>query len=103
MSKFHWKFHPSTCLLLTSEQVDILSKSHQDTSTSAIDHFGCPHKRGCLVHMDNMRYINHCATPNTQTLHDDVMVAARDILSGEELFEDYNQYTSCEYCVKFLG
>lgn len=97
-----WKYHPSTCLIITPEQEQVLSRSKEDCFTKAVSHFGCPTTRGCLVHMDNMRYINHSDTPNTNNINDDTMIAARDIRFGEELYEDYREYYSSKYCVEFL-
>jgi len=97
-----WKYHPSTCLTITPEQEHVLTTSHNDHLTASINHFGCSTERGCLIHMDNMRYINHSETPNTFNLDNDTMIAARDIKEGEELYEDYRGYSSNMYCVEFL-
>lgn len=85
-----WKYHPSTCMIITHEQINVMKNSFQDALTSSIQHFGCPYKHGFLVHTDNMRYINHNDNPNTICIDDDTMIAMRYIFCGEELFEDYN-------------
>jgi SET domain-containing protein len=97
-----WKFDNSTCLLLSTKQIDVLGDSHKDNLTSSINHFGCPHPRGCMIHLDNMRYMNHSDEPNTKTLNDNTMIAIQNIFCGEELFEDYREYSKYEYCVQFL-
>jgi len=97
-----WKYHTTTCLTITPEQESVLLKSNRDRLTASINHFGCSTERGCLIHMDNMRYINHSDTPNTSNLDNDKMIAAREIKKGEELYEDYHGYSSNRYCVEFL-
>ncbi len=97
-----WKYHPSTCLIITPEQEDVLLKSKVDSLRQSIHHFGCPNNSGCLIHMDNMRYMNHSDYPNTVSLNADTMIAARDIKCGDELHEDYHSYSAYRYCVEFL-
>ena len=38
---------------------------------------------------DNSQYMNHSCDPNIAAINDDVMVAARDILPGDEITYDY--------------
>ena len=97
-----WKYNASTCLIVTPEQEHVLLESKVDALTKSIHHFGCPNNRGCLIHMDNMRYINHSNYPNTMIVDEDTMIATRDIKCGEELHEDYHSYSSYRYCVEFL-
>ena len=98
-----WNYHPSTCIVIQPEQMQVLSQSYPDNFISSINHFGCPYNDGCLVHLDNMRYINHSETPNTISLDNDTMIASRKIYCGEELFENYRQYSNKNYCVNFLS
>jgi len=45
------------------------------------------YENGC----DPMCFINHCCAPNAHMEHGIVMVASRDIASGEEISWDYRQ------------
>ena len=39
--------------------------------------------------VDNDRFMNHSSTPNIENVSEDVSIAAKDILPGEELTTDY--------------
>jgi len=55
--------------------------------------YAYPYLGNMVLTMDDGRYINHSDKPNVVS----AQVASRDIEAGEELNEDYSDYTSPEF------
>ena len=54
--------------------------------------------------LDNSRYVNHSINPNSGATDDEsafCSVALRDIQIGEEITEDYSDYTICDWLKKY--
>jgi len=50
--------------------------------------------------LDNARYVNHAAEPNSgATIDFDplISIALKDIMEGEEILENYNNYEDCSW------
>ncbi|NUQ24694.1 MAG: SET domain-containing protein [Saprospiraceae bacterium] len=59
-----------------------------------------PQVDALVLCLDNVRYVNHCKSPNSHTPIDAfplVSVALRDIKQGEEIVEDYDEYLFCPW------
>lgn len=56
-----------------------------------------------ILHLDNLRYMNHSKTPNTETLEDGLtMIALVDIPAFTELTEDYDKQYFQIACADFM-
>lgn len=89
-----WRFRSSfDCVLTLAEYINFPTRTRR-----FIDEYGCwsEHDKMWMLCGDNARFMNHSDEPSTRSLGigfaDDV--AARDILSGEELTCDYR--TICD-------
>eukprot|EP01001_Neometanema_parovale_P009042 NODE_5293_length_960_cov_138.823178_g5078_i0.p1 GENE.NODE_5293_length_960_cov_138.823178_g5078_i0~~NODE_5293_length_960_cov_138.823178_g5078_i0.p1 ORF type:complete len:294 (-),score=16.18 NODE_5293_length_960_cov_138.823178_g5078_i0:14-895(-) len=71
-----------------------LSKALQEAFASYAVYF--PLEDALVLFLDNARFMNHSETPNSKMNTDGSSVALRDIHPGEELCEDYGQFTA--YC-----
>lgn len=106
-----WTHEPSTVVELSREQLAALRRSHEGGGAMAafLDRFAYrPRGSGsAFLELDDMRFINHAAHPNVVNRRDGpgscVMVAARDVRAGEELFEDYAADYELELCAAFLA
>ena len=82
---------PSFDRIFSSEDVDAMPEVLRE-----FVHFYASYdkvKKEYYLDTDNTKFLNHSDTPNiTYIEHEGVMIAARDIESGEELTSDYREY-----------
>lgn len=90
-----WKFQPGFDLEIDETAIKQLSvpAKEQFLKYSYVN----PVSKKYVLCFDDTRFFNHSDTPNTKSTHPhddhkDVVVAMRDIQSGEELTTDYREF-----------
>lgn len=84
-----WRYNPIFDVGFTEEQISTLS---EDARERFFDHSYLDKTQNKYILCgDDLRFINHSTTPNI-TSTPDYDIAARDIIPGEELFCNYNDY-----------
>jgi uncharacterized protein len=104
-----WQYTPDTCNILTKDQFQTLLDSFHKTEKQLIEYFLTytyyqDVLKGLIFCLDNGRYVNHSDQPNLSGPSDmssevswQYSIALRDIAKGEELFENYGTYDTCEW------
>jgi hypothetical protein len=82
-----WQYHPDIDLLFSKEQIDTLSpvSKEQFYKYAFLD----KKYNKYMLCGDDGRFFNHSDEPNCDDSKDDITIALRDILPGEELTVDY--------------
>lgn len=99
-----WKAGPDNCVCVSRKQYDILMASHLKHSAWSREFLNAMQMFGYInddtdelvVAIDDSRFVNHSDTPNSISNPEDPnnqAMAARDILPGEEILEDYRTYS----------
>jgi hypothetical protein len=90
-----WKFFAGYDLLLTGDEIGRLP---EPARTSLLDHsYRDPASGLYVLCIDNARFMNHAAAPNTAGVHaggsiEGYDIATRDVRKGEELTCDYRLF-----------
>jgi len=81
-----WQFNKHFDVIFSREKVEKMS----DSELSLLEQYAWMDSNGNYVlPVDNDRFMNHSSEPNVDNITEDVSIAARDIMPGEELTTDY--------------
>jgi SET domain-containing protein len=81
-----WQFNEHFDVVFSREKVEKMS----DAELSLLERYAWMDSGGNYVlPVDNDRFMNHSSEPNVENVTEDVSIAARDIMPGEELTTDY--------------
>jgi hypothetical protein len=101
-----WRARPSEVVMVRRQSYEILVTSHQSVLTQrfleAVLHNGfyVAHYDAIVYITDNARFTNHSFDPSSMVCPKSdglCSVTIRDVLPGEEIFEDYTQYDRCPW------
>lgn len=84
-----WQFQPEFDFRVSEESVAALP----EIARQKLLHYSAKWGGGYVISADDARFLNHSEAPNLRTMDEpDCDIAIRDILIGEELFEDYREF-----------
>lgn len=101
-----WRASSNNVTLINRVQYETLMHSHLNPTMESLlriaNIYGYYSRKfdSIVVCLDNARYVNHSADPNSGTPPDGnplCSMALRDIQPGEEILEDYEAYDHCPW------
>jgi len=96
-----WKFHPAFDSVIRKEEIS-------DLPTHMLNwlfvHAWQNEEGHFCIGIDNDKYINHSENPNSiYQKESNTWIAARDIKKGEELTDDYREFSESDYANSLRG
>ena len=81
-----WQFNHCFDIVFSREKIEKMT----DVELRLMEQYAWMDSDGSyILSVDNDRFMNHSSTPNVVNASEDISVASRDILPGEELTADY--------------